>query len=110
MRKFIHDDSSKNISDHWQTCQENKIPFITIKRINKSYFQVFYDITNTKADLDIVSDEIKSIYLSYTKFFLIPYYEFDSYLNQKYFFSMLVKEGHEIFFAEKLFDFLLNEL
>ncbi|KAF2080567.1 hypothetical protein [Flavobacterium sharifuzzamanii] len=110
MKKFIYTDNSKVVNVHWQNCQKNKITYITIKRINKSYFEVFYDVTNTNLDLNIISNEVKNIYLSYVKFLLIPYYEYESYLSQNYFFSMLIKEGHEQFFAEKLFDYLMNEL
>lgn len=110
MEKFIYIESSKGVNEYWENCQKNKIPYITIKRIDKTYFEIFYDVTNTKADLNSISDEIKNIYLSYVKFLLIPYYEYESYLSQDYFFSMLIKDGQEQFFAEKLFDYLMNEL
>ncbi len=110
MKKFTYIESSRTVNEHWQNCQKNKTPFITIKRINKSFFEIFYDVTNTKADLNIISDEVKNIYLSYAKFLLVPYYEYESYLSQYYFFSMLIKDGQEQFFAEKLFDYLMNEL
>jgi len=110
MKKFIYVDNSKVVNNHWEVCQENKIPYITIRRINKSYFEVFYDVTNSKVDLNIISEEVKNIYLSYVKFLLIPYYEYETYLSQDNFFSMLIKDGHEQFFAEKLFDYLMNEL
>jgi hypothetical protein len=109
MKKFIYTDDSKAVNNHWQYCQKNKIPYVTIKRKNKSFFEVFYVITNTKLDLNIASDEIRDIYLSYAKFCLIPFFENESYLDKDYFFTMLIKVGHEQFFSEQLFDYLLSK-
>ncbi|WP_427875642.1 hypothetical protein [Flavobacterium sp. MMS24-S5] len=109
MKKFTNIESSTTVNDHWQYCEKNKIPYLTIKRKNKSFFEVFYDITNTKLDLNIVSDEIRDIYLSYAKFCLIPFFEYELYLDQDYFFKMLVKDGHEQFFSEQLFNYLLSK-
>ena len=110
MIKYVDANDSKKTREHWDYCEQNHFPFITIERINKDMFEVFYDITNSKYDLDEISNQIKSIFLSYSTFFLIPYYDYQSYMEQLYFFRIPVKEGHQQQFAEQLFNWLLEKI
>jgi len=110
MIKFIYLSIENDASDHWNYCQNHKIPFVRVKRINKTYYEVFYDITNFKVNHEEISENIKNIFVSYSEFFCLPFYEIDSYLDQLYFFRFPVKEGHQDIICTQLFEFLLKRI
>lgn len=105
MIKFIYLSNDNDSSDHLDYCQNHKIPFVKVKRVNKTYYEVFYDITNFKVNHDGISESIKNIFMSYSEFFCLPFYEIDSYLDQLYFFRFPVKEGHQDIICTQLFSF-----
>lgn len=72
------------------------------------YYEVFYDITKFKVNHEEISENIKNIFMSYSEFFCLPFYEIDSYLDQVYFFRFPVKEGHQDIICSQLFEYLLK--
>ena len=45
MDKFVYKNSSL-ASQHWEFCNKEKLPFITINSLDKYYSEIFYDITD----------------------------------------------------------------
>lgn len=98
--------SSDNV--HWNHCEANKLPYISIRKYNHRYDNIFYDITHLPYDLNTVSENIKGLYLSYLDFFLIPAGEIKHLLDENYFFNLYVKKEHTEYFAKQLFVYLIN--
>ncbi|EHR8834981.1 hypothetical protein ABJ851_003077 [Shigella flexneri] len=107
--KFVYKDS-KQRDFHWKQCEKFNAPFIEISRIDHEYMNIFYDITNYHVDLDCVSNEIKGIYLSYTKFFMCNHSVINDLYDQYYFFNLAVKCEHVEFIAGQLYDYLLSKI
>ncbi len=59
--KFVLENSPLT-SQHWDYCDEEKLPFITIASLNKDYNEIFYDITNISNDLENISESVKEIF------------------------------------------------
>ena len=45
MNKFIYK-NAYDITRHWEFCNQNKYPFITINNIDRNFNEIFFDITN----------------------------------------------------------------
>ena len=107
--KFIYKESEEK-DLHWIHCEKYNAPFIEVSRINNEFMNIFYDITNYKVDLDHISKEVKDIYISYTKFFMLSNPIINNSYDQYYFFNLAVKCEHTKFIAEQLHDYLLREI
>lgn len=94
---------------HWIYCEMNKLPYISVKKYNEKYDNIFYDVTNLPYDLESISANIKNLYFSYLDFFLIPVSEIEHLLDGYYFFNLYVKKEHTDFFARQLFIYLINK-
>lgn len=68
MNKFIYKNAS-DITRHWEFCNQNKYPFITINNIDRNFNEIFFDITNISNKLEDISNSIKEISYCYNKFF-----------------------------------------
>ena len=51
MNKFIYK-KDQNYTDHWEFCNQNKYPFITINNIDNGFSELFFDITNISNKLE----------------------------------------------------------
>ena len=60
MNKFIYK-NAPDITRHWEFCNQNKYPFITINNIDRNFNEIFFDITNISNKLEEVSNSIKEI-------------------------------------------------
>lgn len=111
--KYIYSGEGKN-EEHWLCCEKNKAPYIEISFIEENYTNIFFDVTNICSDLEILSEKIKSFYISYVDFFRICSILIDDVKSQYYFFNLVVKKEHAECIANQLYDFLLafikNEL
>lgn len=104
--KYIRE-SGKSLEQYWAACKKNGAPYITISD-HGEYEKIFFDVTDFEADLDLVSDSVRSIYLKYLDFFLVPAADVGEFLDQYYFFSFLVKKGHGEKASEQLHDYLIS--
>lgn len=95
---------------HWQFCEKNHAPFIELSVVNDVYTNIFYDITNYQVSLEAISDDIKELYASYLRFFMISDPILQESYDQIYFFNLIVKRDHAEFLAEQLFDYLVFKL
>lgn len=107
--KFIYS-SSEESNLHWQQCEKERAPFITLSKVSHDFVNIFYDITNYRIDLETISNDIKKIYTSYIEFFMLPTYVADHMKSQHYLFDLVVKSEHAEIIAEQLYDYLLNRL
>ncbi|MDR1795622.1 MAG: hypothetical protein LBR25_09535 [Erysipelotrichaceae bacterium] len=105
IRKYCNSDTDEAI--HWATCESTHTPFIRISQHSKQYKEIFYDITNYKADFSKISDNIKEIYRSYIEFWMIPYGDVAEVFDHPYLFTIIVKSEHAEKIAEALYDYLL---
>ena len=103
--KFVLENSPLT-SQHWDYCDEEKLPFITIASLNKDYNEIFYDITNISNDLENISESVKEIFWAYNKFFNIPENITEPYNGQHYYFRFPILKEHTEFIANQLFEFL----
>ena len=67
MNKFIYK-KDQNYTDHWEFCNQNKYPFITINNIDNGFSELFFDITNISNKLEDISNSIKEISSCYNNF------------------------------------------
>ena len=109
MNKFIYK-KDQNYTDHWEFCNQNKYPFITINNIDNVFSEIFFDITNISNKLEDISNSIKDISYCYNKFFLIPSYILERYESQYYYFQFPVINTHAELIANQLFDYLLENI
>ena len=108
MNKFVYKNSSL-ASQHWELCNKEKLPFITINSLDKYYSEIFYDITDINNNLEEISEFVKEIFSFYNKFFCMPGYITEKYNDQYYYFEFPVQKDHAEFIANQLFDYLQNQ-
>lgn len=109
MNKFIYK-KDQNYTDHWEFCNQNKYPFITINNIDNGFSELFFDITNISNKLEDTSNSIKEISSCYNNFFLVPSYILERYESQYYYFKFPVINTHAELIANQLFDYLLENI
>ena len=109
MNKFIYK-KDQNYTDHWEFCNQNKYPFITINNIDNGFSELFFDITNISNKLEDISNSIKEISSCYNNFFLVPSYILERYESQYYYFKFPVINTHAELIANQLFDYLLENI
>ena len=109
MNKFIYKNAS-DITSHWELCNQNKYPFITVNNIDRNFNEIFFDITNISNKLEEVSNSIKEISYCYNNFFLVPSYILERYESQYYYFKFPVINTHAELIANQLFDYLLENI
>ena len=109
MNKFIYK-KDQNYTDHWEICNQNKYPFITINNIDNGFSELFFDITNISNKLEDISNSIKEISSCYNNFFLVPSYILERYESQYYYFKFPVINTHAELIANQLFDYLLENI
>ena len=109
MNKFIYKNAS-DITSHWEFCNQNKYPFITINNIDNGFSELFFDITNISNKLEDISNSIKEISSCYNNFFLVPSYILERYESQYYYFKIPVINTHAELIANQLFDYLLENI
>jgi hypothetical protein len=109
MNKFIYK-KDQNYTDHWEFCNQNKYPFITINHIDNGFSELFFDITNISNKLEDISNSIKEISSCYNNFFLVPSYILERYESQYYYFKFPVINTHAELIANQLFDYLLENI
>ena len=109
MNKFIYK-KDQNYTDHWEFCNQNKYPFITINNIDNGFSELFFDITNISIKLEDISNSIKEISSCYNKFFLLPSYILERYESQYYYFEFPVINTHAELIANQLFDYLIENI
>lgn len=107
--KFIYKNSNVQ-GEYWEYCEKTKSPYIEINSVGKDYSNIFYDVTNYHINLEDISDKIKRLYISYKEFFLLTDLNCNNEDNEYYFFNLLVKQEHAEFIADKLYDYLLEQL
>ena len=95
MNKFIYK-KDQNYTDHWEFCNQNKYPFITINNIDNGFSELFFDITNISNKLEDTSNSIKEISSCYNNFFLVPSYILERYESQYYYFKFPVINTHAV--------------
>ena len=95
MNKFIYK-KDQNYTDHWEFCNQNKYPFITINNISNK--------------LEDISNSIKEISSCYNNFFLVPSYILERYESQYYYFKFPVINTHSELIANQLFDYLIENI
>lgn len=109
MNKFIYK-KDQNFTTHWEFCNQNKYPFITINNLDNGFSEIFFDITNISNKLEYISNSIKEISYCYNKFFFIPSYILERYESQYYCFEFPVINTHAELIANQLFDYLLENI
>lgn len=107
--KFIYKNSNVQ-GEHWEYCEKTKSPYIEINNVGKNYSSIFYDVTNYHINLGDISDKIKKLHDYYKEFFLLTDLNFYNEDDEYYFFNFLVKQEHAEFIADKLYDYLLEQL
>lgn len=93
---------------YWEYCCKNDIPMIQVIP-GRKYSKVSYDIYSMLGSYELgedILDEVKSIYISYTKFFFLPPERFSSIGGYSALVITVHKEHAELI-ANHLFDFLL---
>lgn len=109
--KFIKNNGDEQLEcRHYEYCQQYHLPFIMMKDIGKDKCEIFYDVTNLSVDLELISDEVKSLFVAYKKFFLLDEYFGVNYMDNYYFFSFPVFVKHSECIANQLFDFLVSKI
>ena len=68
MNKFIYK-KDQNFTNHWEFCNQNKHPFITINNIDNVFSEIFFYLTNISNKLEDISNSIKEISYCYNNFF-----------------------------------------
>lgn len=102
LRQTNHTDSQ-----HWENCQQQRVPYVSIRSFNHQYDCIFYDVTGLPYDLAAVSTKIKQIYSAYLAFFHIPFVEIEHLLEETYLFQIYVRREHSEFIAQHLFFYLI---
>ncbi len=109
-KKFVYNGSEKDEAQHWQKCENDRIPFITVTNKNEHEVEIFYDITNISSDLERISDKVKKFYTTYLEFLNLDVSSAQEYFDEFYFFRFKIKTEYHIVLTEKLFDFLVKEV
>lgn len=108
LKKYV--DNGDDNGHHFMYCQKNRIPFISLTQKHRDYVEIFYDITDFRVNLSDISNQLKDILCAYYQFNLIPYYDYQHYIELPYFFSFIVKKEHKECMATLLFDFLMAKI
>lgn len=86
--RYFDDNRITADSSHWDYCEQNHFPYISIASYNGEYDTIFFDLTVLDR-LDELSQSIKVLYVSYVDFFLIQYRDIQDCLDEHYFLYML---------------------
>lgn len=109
MDRFVYKNGSLSLQ-HWAFCNKEKLPFITIKTIDKDYSEIFYDITDIADNLEEISDFVREIFSFYHRFFCVPAYITEKYSDQYYYFAFPVQASHAELIANQLFDYMHHRI
>jgi len=94
---------------HWNYCEANKLPFITLKDCGGDYSEIFIDVTNLPIPLEDLSLKLKEYYFTYLEFLLLDDKIFDNYKDQYYYFLFLVKKEHSSKIGNYVFDYIKEQ-